>query len=458
MRTHGVGAIWFAAAVLGLTATGCHHAQGGEALAPYQAPPTQSAADPNDQGAASDQAEAEPEAPPAAVDEDPAAPLHEAVVGSPAAYEAFAVNDPPPDAVVEDRPSAPDPAMQWIPGYWWYSQRLSQYIWITGAWRNAPPSTSWVPGSWNVSDGRYAWSPGYWAPAGYRPDGAAFLNEPPPAPQVERIVESSRPGPDYAWVPGAYEIREGRYFWVGGRWGRAPIAGSAWVEPRYVRVGARYVYTPGRWDYAVERRGAVYRPVVGVRAGVRVAPVAVRAEVVSRHASYTEHVAARTRAHVEVRGSAHVAAHVEAHGSAHAEAHGSTHAEAHGSGHAETHEAAHPNQGGGHADAHPEHTAAHPTEKGASHSDSHAQGHEAHHETPHQEPQHHEAAHAQHPEVAQHPQATQRQSPAQHAEPAPKTQPASKVQHPTGQPAKNAAEPAKKTEPENKKEPEKKKK
>ena len=48
--------------------------------------------------------------------------------------------------------------MQWIPGYWWYSQKLSQYIWVTGAWRNPPPQTTWVPGSWNNVDGRYAWS------------------------------------------------------------------------------------------------------------------------------------------------------------------------------------------------------------------------------------------------------------------------------------------------------------
>ena len=71
------------------------------------------------------------------------------------------------------------------PGYWWWSRHLARYVWIGGAWRNAPPDQVWTPGSWvQFASGRYGWSPGYWAPRGFVRD-AAFIETAPPPFRVE---------------------------------------------------------------------------------------------------------------------------------------------------------------------------------------------------------------------------------------------------------------------------------
>lgn len=80
----------------------------------------------------------EPPAP--VVAEDPEIPLNEAVVGSAPVPADYAAPSPPPaEAVVEEQPPRPAPADVWIPGYWWWSCHLARYVWIGGAWRNAPP-------------------------------------------------------------------------------------------------------------------------------------------------------------------------------------------------------------------------------------------------------------------------------------------------------------------------------
>ncbi len=212
---------------------------------------------------------------------DPNIPLHEAVVGAapvPADYSAIVA---PPGPVVEDEPPRPEPDETWIPGYWWWSGPLDRYVWVSGAWRRAPPDQVWFAGSWIPGDGRFMWSPGYWGPNGY---ARVMIDIAPPPLPFEAYGDS--PGVGFVWTPGYYGYRGGSYVLVAGSWLRPPVAGLAWIEPRYVGIGSRYYLQPGRWDFAPERRGTVYRPDIDVRAGARVHFTPVHQSVVSAHARY----------------------------------------------------------------------------------------------------------------------------------------------------------------------------
>jgi len=231
--------------------------------------------------------------PPAAVvPEDPAIPLNEAVVGTPPVAADYFADAAPPEPVVEDSPPKPEPGNIWIPGYWWWSRPLARYVWITGAWRNAPPDQIWYPGSWIVSSpGRYAWSPGYWAPRDFVRETIELA---PPPMRVESF--GPRPGAEYVWTSGYYAYRDGSYVWVVGSWLRPPTVGLGWIEPRYISCGGRYCFQPGRWDYAPAARGTVYMPNVSVRAGAHVSPAPAPHAVVAAHATFVT-AAAKAVAH-----------------------------------------------------------------------------------------------------------------------------------------------------------------
>ena len=38
--------------------------------------------------------------------------------------------------------------VQWISGYWAWDDSQSDFIWISGIWRDVPPTRRWVPGYW----------------------------------------------------------------------------------------------------------------------------------------------------------------------------------------------------------------------------------------------------------------------------------------------------------------------
>ncbi len=68
----------------------------------------------------------------------------------------------------------------------------------------------------------------------------------PPAPRDEWITEC--PGPNYAWIPGAW-VWHGHWFWVAGRWAHPPYPNLVWMPHRYLyRDGMNY-YVRGGWSY-----------------------------------------------------------------------------------------------------------------------------------------------------------------------------------------------------------------
>jgi hypothetical protein len=74
-----------------------------------------------------------------------------------------------------------------------------------------------------------------------------IVKEQPPAPVEEAVVESTRPAPNYIWVPGFWDHRPTGWTWVAGRWDVPPAAEVRWVAPEYMRVERGFQYVPGHW-------------------------------------------------------------------------------------------------------------------------------------------------------------------------------------------------------------------
>jgi hypothetical protein len=185
-------------------------------------------------------------------------------------HEAFAATvsfDPEPGIIIDREPPAlieeipPEQQMEgdnvtWIPGYWGWDEEESDFLWISGIWRNLPPGREWVPGYWAPLDGRYQWTSGYWEDA--ENEEVTYLPEPPKSVEAGPSVEAT--SNDQTWVPGNWVYREDRYAWRAGYW---VDARPNWVwTPAYYRYSPRgYVYVDGYWDYPVVRRGVVFAPV-----------------------------------------------------------------------------------------------------------------------------------------------------------------------------------------------------
>ena len=106
-------------------------------------------------------------------------------------HEAFAETvtfDPQPGIVVPKAPPAaieelpPDQKPEganvaWIPGYWAWDDERSDFLWVSGIWRDLPPGRQWVPGYWGQSGQGEQWTSGYWADA--QVSNVEYLPEPP---------------------------------------------------------------------------------------------------------------------------------------------------------------------------------------------------------------------------------------------------------------------------------------
>src|SRR5437879_5424975 len=185
-------------------------------------------------------------------------------------HEAFAepsVRSPRPSPVVPKQPPAPIEEMPpdqkpeganvtWIAGYWAWDDDRSDFIWVSGIWRNDPPGQQWVPGHWDRTPGGWQWSPGIWGVQGQQQ--MEFL-PPPPEPLP---AGASVPAPDNnsVFVPGTWVYRDARYLWRPGYW-VAYRPGWVWIPAHYVWTPAGYVFVDGYWDFELARRGLLFAPV-----------------------------------------------------------------------------------------------------------------------------------------------------------------------------------------------------
>lgn len=187
-------------------------------------------------------------------------------------HEAFAESvsfDPEPGLIIRSAPPEdieelpPEHQLEgenvtWIPGYWGWDDDRSDFLWISGIWRNLPPERQWVPGYWDALEGgEYQWTSGYWSDA--ETTEVAYISTAPPR-SVDVGPNIAAPSDDHVWVPGNWVYAESRYAWRPGYWN--PLRPNwTWVPSRYTWTRRGYVYIDGYWDYAVAGRGVVFAPV-----------------------------------------------------------------------------------------------------------------------------------------------------------------------------------------------------
>ena len=69
----------------------------------------------------------------------------------------------------------------------------------------------------------------------------------PPPPVPYNAYVGVAPGPGYVWTDGFYDLRGGRWTWVGGRWVVPPRQRAVWVAPRWEPRGGHYYFHAGHW-------------------------------------------------------------------------------------------------------------------------------------------------------------------------------------------------------------------
>ncbi|MBA4105728.1 MAG: hypothetical protein C0485_08215 [Pirellula sp.] len=188
-------------------------------------------------------------------------PIHEAFAEAVVleADQGITVKREPPapinELVPEVRPEGQN--IEWIPGYWMWSDEQNDFIWVSGVWRDIPPGRRWVPGNWTaLGGGDFQWVPGFWA--GEQVQEVQMLPLPPET--VEAGPSSPAPGANYFWVPGCWMWNNGAYGWRAGYW-YAGQQNWVWIPDRYCYTPGGVIFVSGYWDYLLAYRGLAYAPV-----------------------------------------------------------------------------------------------------------------------------------------------------------------------------------------------------
>ena len=194
-------------------------------------------------------------------------PVHEAFASTSETTVATPIVAKQPPDPIEELPPDQKPDgnnVQWLPGYWHWDDGASQYIWISGFWRNMPPGRLWVPGSWREVRGGWQWAPGFWQEA-----PAAQPQQPQQQPEIQYLPQppdTIEIGPTIAattttsfYVPGSWVWR-GRYFWRPGFW-IEHRPNWIWVPAHFRWTPVGYVFVDGYWDYPLASRGMLFAPV-----------------------------------------------------------------------------------------------------------------------------------------------------------------------------------------------------
>jgi hypothetical protein len=138
-------------------------------------------------------------------------PVHEAFA-EPIVLDAKArviVDREPPEPINELPPEVQPEGdnIQWIPGYWMWSDIKADFIWISGVWRDVPPGRRWVPGHWLAEGAKWLWVSGFWA--GAEVQQVQMLPHPPAT--LEEGPSSPAPGDNFFWIPGCWVWQSGVY-------------------------------------------------------------------------------------------------------------------------------------------------------------------------------------------------------------------------------------------------------
>ena len=156
-----------------------------------------------------------------------------------------------PPAAIEELP--PDQRLAganvaWIPGYWAWDDERSDFLWVSGIWRDLPPGRQWVPGYWGQSGQGYQWTSGYWADA--QASNVQYLPEPPATAEAGPNIPA--PSPDDTWLPGSW-LWQSEPLCLASRYLGRRAAGLG-VGSRPLRLG------PSRLRFCRRLLGLLHRP------------------------------------------------------------------------------------------------------------------------------------------------------------------------------------------------------
>lgn len=187
-------------------------------------------------------------------------PIHEAFA-EPIVLDARprVVTDREPPEPINEVPPAVKPDgenVEWIPGYWMWSDIQKDFVWVSGVWRDVPPGRRWVPGHWTKAAGGFEWVAGLWA--GAEVQEVQMLPNPPDT--LEVGPSSPAPGDNFFWVPGCWVMQNGGFAWRAGYW-YAGQQNWVWVPDHYNYTPGGSIFVSGYWDYPLVRRGLLYAPV-----------------------------------------------------------------------------------------------------------------------------------------------------------------------------------------------------
>ncbi len=187
-------------------------------------------------------------------------PVHEAFAASVSFNpEAGVLVQKAPPELIEEIPPEQRPDgdnVSWIPGYWGWDEDQSDFIWISGIWRNLPPGRQWVPGYWGQVESQWQWTSGYWADE--ETQEVDYLPQPPKS--IDAGPNVAAPSANHIWISGNWTHRDSRYAWSPGYWEPAQ-PNWIWIPAHYQWTPRGYVFIGGYWDYNVARRGVIFAPV-----------------------------------------------------------------------------------------------------------------------------------------------------------------------------------------------------
>src|SRR6516164_5211398 len=155
---------------------------------------------------------------PQGVDVQTRGPVHEAFAEPTTTQpeQSQVVTKQPPDPIEELPPDQKPEGdnVQWIPGYWHWDDEASDFIWVSGCWRDVPPGRRWLPGHWQEVSGGWVWVPGFWATENV--DQVQYLPSPPPT--IDQGPAAPAPDANSIYVPGSWVYQTNRYLWRPGFW------------------------------------------------------------------------------------------------------------------------------------------------------------------------------------------------------------------------------------------------
>ncbi|HMP16865.1 MAG TPA: YXWGXW repeat-containing protein, partial [Gemmatales bacterium] len=138
-----------------------------------------------------------------------------------------------------------------------YDPEKTDFIWVSGFWRNAPPGRVWSAGEWRLENGQHRYIPGYWKSA---TESSWRVDLPEPPASVEAGPNVPARHEDAIWIPGHWVHRGESYVWRPGYWAEVED-NMVWMPGQYVYTGNGYRFVNGYWDYCLEDRGLLFAPV-----------------------------------------------------------------------------------------------------------------------------------------------------------------------------------------------------